>query len=136
MPTIDAQFYIQGGGVFVARYLSWREDRTDDAIKSSIACDPYSRSLEGESQFTPCVVSVFRCTFEGLHSESLPAPCDETCQVMGGGGAINLMGVATSEYGPTSSTIMHVAESVFRGCSSVRSDRFILAPIGPARSGY
>jgi hypothetical protein len=94
MPEIDAQFSIQGGGVFVARYLSWREDRTDDAIKSSIACDPVS-SDEDDFQLNPCVVSVYRCTFEGLHNEGLPGDA-----VTSGGGATYLMGMTTSEFGP------------------------------------
>jgi hypothetical protein len=124
MPEVDAQFYIQGGGVFVARYLSWHEDRAEVAEvrssrKSSIACDPYRASPENadDYQLNPCVVSVFRCTFEGLHSERLPGEP----VTLSGGGAISLMGMSTSEFGPTSSTIMHVAESVFRGCSAVRA---------------
>jgi hypothetical protein len=123
MPTIDTQFEMAGGGVFVARYLSWREARADRAAKSSISCDPMDESEEN-FQVNPCVVSVFRCTFEGLHSEAMSSEAQRghvmhsEAMIMGGGGAISLPGDNTGTLGMRAATIMHVAESAFRGCSA------------------
>eukprot|EP01050_Picozoa_sp_SAG11_P005153 SAG11_NODE_353_length_10348_cov_6.938335_5_plen_714_part_00 len=91
MPAVDFQLNMVAGGAFVGRYLRWRDAADEQSsTNSSIQCSQYS-DVRGRKT-GQCLISIFRCIFDGLGATR--------------GGAISL----------GSNSVMEVEASVFRGC--------------------